>query len=888
MRWLDSLRMQLRMLFRRGREGERLGQELQFHLDQQIAENVAAGMSPEEARRAALRKFGNATLVREKTHETWSWTWLERLAQDVSFATRQIARAPGFAIIAIVTLALGIGANSAIFTLTHSLLLSSLPIQEPDRLVRLSIDMHDSQRPDAKNAELALPMIESIARRSKTLNGIFGWSVYDFVLKEGDSMHGIHGATVSGNAFQVLGTRPAAGRLLVSADDQPGGGPDGWAGVLSHRTWVQNYHADPAVVGRHITVTDRNVTIVGVAPEGFEGVLVAEHPDLYLPLEFDGALNGEQGLHSGGQLWLTTFARLKPGVSRAQAAAEMTAIFPAVKEEVLPPPMRHLPEVQKAQLAVDPGRTGWSRLRAQYTEPLLLLQLLVGAVLLICCANLSGLFLARASARQQEFAIRGALGAPRLRLMRQLFVESLMLALPGAALGVLLAWLAGPLLLHALGSREAEESLSSRPDLAVLSVSAGCALLCALLFGMAPAWTASHVSVEAALRGSHRGATAGNAGARRFFVPFQVALSLTLVVVAALLGSTVIHLRTEDSGYRTENVMFILTDFNRVPEKGADLAALYRRMVARMQGSPGIDSASVAEIPPFLGWRNGGLFMAAGNAAHAEPSQSNVNVVLANFFKTLGTRMLAGRDFLPGEDDQDSCILNQAAAQQFFPQATALGNSLRQVRHNFMTGTDTTSTCQVVGIVQDTKYASLHDSHPPIVYLPITKDTEGLSALFFVLHGRSIAEEHAAYHAAMHEMAPTSPETEPFLFTQQFSDSIAREQLLSILSGFFALLALLLSGIGIYGLVAWNVTQRTTEIGVRMALGATRGRVFLMVMRQVAILLAVGVAVGGIAAFFAARSIRSFLFEVQPGNVGVFVLSALVLVAICPFANSNW
>jgi len=880
MRWLTALQMRLRMLFQRGREGQRLSEELQFHLDHQISENVAAGMSIENARSAAMRTFGNPTLAREKARETWSWNWVDRLGQDISFATRQIARAPGFAVVAILTLALGIGANSAIFTLTHSLLLSSLPIQDPDRLVRLSIDLRDAKRPDAKNAPLDLPMIESIERRSQTLNGIFGWSVYDFVLKEGDSMTGIHGATVRGNAFQVLGTHPAVGRLLVAADDQPGGGPDGWAGVLSHRIWVQNYHADPAVVGRHITVTDRPVTIVGVAPEGFEGVLVAEHPDLYLPLEFDAALNGEQGLHSGGRLWLTTFARLKPGATLAQAAAEMNSIFSAVKDETLPAQMAHNPAVQAARLMVDPGRTGWSTLRMQYTEPLLLLQLLVGAVLLICCANLSGLFLARASARQQEFAIRGALGASRPRLMRQLFVESLMLAVPGAALGVLLAWSAGPWLLHFLGSREAESSLSSRPDFAVLSVTAGCALLCALLFGMAPAWIASHVSVEAALRGSHRGATSGNAGARRFFVPFQVALSLALVVVAALLGSTVVHLRTQDSGYRTQNVMFILTDFNRVPQKKADLLALYRRIVQRMKESPGVDQVSVAEIPPLLGWEDGGMFVAAADAAHTTPVMANANVIAADFFSTVGTKLVAGRDFRNDDADQNSCLVNEAAAHEYFSHSTVLGNSLLQNRRDFQAGTETKTTCEVIGIVQDTKYASLHDSHPPIVYLPVTGDSDGLTHLFFVLHGRSIAEERAAYHAALHEMAPTSPETEPFLFTQQFSDSIAREQLLSILSGFFALLALLLSGIGIYGLVAWNVTQRTTEIGVRMALGATRGRVFLMVMRQVAVLLAIGVAVGGVAAFFAARSIRSFLFEVQPGNVGVFVLSALALVLI--------
>ena len=878
MRSLETFRVRLRMLLDRSRH-QHLDEELEFHLKQQMAENLAAGMTPEEARHAATRTFGNVTAARERMHETWSWMWLERLLQDVRFAMRQIGRAPGFALIAILTLALGIGANNAVFTLTHALLLSSLPIQDPGSLVRLATHLPNPTNGEYVDFGLSLPMIQAIERRTQTFSGIFGWSVYDFPFTERDGIHGIHGAILSGNTFQILGVRPALGRLLLPSDDQAGGGPDGWAAMISHREWMEHFHGDPSILGRHIVVNDHSVTVIGVTPEGFEGVVVAEHPDIYLPLEFTAALYGETGLHNGSRLWLTTFARLKPGVSLAKAAAEMTTVFPAVRDEVLPAEMRHLPVVLKSRLGVTSARTGWSDLRTQYTQPLVLLQILVGAVLLICCANLSGLFLARASARQQEFAIRAALGAARGRLMRQLFVESLMLALPGALLGILLAWSAGPWILHSLGNRQAEISLSARPDLAVLSVTAACALLCALLFGMAPAWTASRVSVEAALRSSRRGATgaSGSAGVRRFFVPFQVALSLALVVVAALLGSTVVRLRTDNSGYRTENVVFYITDFNRLPQKGADLIPIYRRMLARIEELPGVIDASVAEIPPLIGWEDGGMFAAAGDA---QPLRANTNSIAAHFFAAVGTPLLAGRDLRNEDADLNSCIINQAAAARLFPHTDALGKTLRQVPSQIGNPQETTHDCQIVGIAQNAKYQTLHEEFSPIIYQPLTKDSGGLTRLFFVIHARNVDQAETGYRTVLHQIAPTTPETSPFLFTQQFNDSIAREQLLSVLSGFFALLALLLSGIGIYGLVAWNVTQRTTEIGVRMALGATRVRVFSLVMRQVAILLAVGVAAGGVAAFFAARAIRSFLFEVRPGNPAVFLLGALALLAI--------
>jgi predicted permease len=449
--------------------------------------------------------------------------------------------------------------------------------------------------------------------------------------------------------------------------------------------------------------------------------------------------------------------------------------------------------------------------------------------------------------------------------------------------GVALAWLAGPWVVHLLGSwkQGAKISLSMSPDVTVLSVTAACAVLCALLFGMAPAWVAGHTSVEAGLRGTQTRVAQGNSGARRFFVPFQVALSLVLVVVAALLGSTVVRLRTDDSGYRTKDVYFYITDFNRIPQKGAALLPLYRRMIARMNSMPGIVSASVAEVPPLFDLGDGGRFVAADASPKAQAVGTFANAVGRGFFETVGTPFVTGRDLRNDETDADSCILNQAAAARFFPKQNAMGQMLRQMPNEFGDPGQTQHICQVVGIVKDSKYFTLVQEKAPIVYLPISARLgPRLGGLYLTMNARSEAAAEAAQRTVIDEVAPTAPLSDTVRFTDVFNDSIARQQLLSVLSGFFAFLGLLLSGIGIYGLVAWSVTQRTREMGLRMALGATRMRVFLLVMRQVAILLAVGVVVGGVAAFFAAQSIRSFLFEVQPGNPAVFASAALALVLI--------
>lgn len=876
----------LRRIFRRdGLYGD-LAEEMREHIEEKTEQLMRGGMSREEAMHAARRAFGNPTVIEERGREVWQWQRLESIWADVKFAVRQLAKSPAFTATAVLTLALGIGANTGIFTLMHALLLKSLPIPEPDRLVRIALDI-DSPNGVVSDQPLNAFLLESLRRHAKSLSGAFGWTPYDFVLKEDTGLRIYSGAVISGNTFQVLGLTPAAGRLLTPADDQRGGGPDGWAAVISHRFWQQHYHADPSIIGRHVTLTDHSVTIVGVAPEGFEGVFVAMHPDFYLPLEYEPVMRGARSqLRQPGGLWLSVWARLKHGVSLKTASAEMPSLYRVAIDETLPPAVRHLAVIERSRFAVRSGGNGWSFLRPQYERPLLLLQILVGVVLLVCCVNLAGLCMARTAAREHEFAIRGALGAARSRLMQQLLVESILLALCGGALAILFAWVTDRYLLQFLADREAAAALPVRPDLATLAITGGCAVVCALLFGLAPGWLASHISIEPALRRSAQNVAAGrSAVVQRIFVPVQVALTLALVVVAAMMSATVSHLRAEHLGFRVDNILLIPADFERLPQKGPDLVHLYRRMVERIQQMPGVDSASVALSTPLHGMGQTAVFTPASSSKPAIDFTNRywVNDVGAGYFATLGTRMLAGRDFSGEDADANTCILNRSAANALFHASPAIGQTLRRTNRNMNVGQTTTWDCQVIGVVEDAKYTSLREPAPPTVYLPFGVNTDPLASMYFVIHGATLTQARDAWREVHHELAPGSPEAEPISFAVQFDDSISRERLLSVLSGFFAALALLLSVIGIYGLMASYVTRRTTEIGVRMALGATRPRIFALVMRQVVVLLLAGSVAGGCLAAFAAHSIKAFLFDVSPGDLRIFAFAVLML-ALAGFA----
>jgi predicted permease len=624
-----------------------------------------------------------------------------------------------------------------------------------------------------------------------------------------------------------------------------------------------------------------------VAPARFEGIIVTSRPDFYMPLEYEPVIRqpfGDSMLHRPGNLWLTPMARLKPGVSIGQASAEVSALSHLVIEDTLPPQARNLPGVQRARFVALPGRSGWSYLRQQYTRPLLLIQILVGAVLLISCANLAGLGLARASARQHEFALCVTLGAARARMLRQMLVESFLLAIPGALLGPGFAWGACRMLMQRFAGdawSTAQTTLTTRPDTSVLFATAGCSILCALLFGIAPAWIASRTALEPALRRAGNGSTRSERSRlRQGFVCLELALSLALVVMAGLLSATLVELHAGGTGIHLEHNFFATVDVR--PQQQRSVAThLYWRLAERMQEMPGVRSVSAVAIPPFRG-AAGAQFSVMDGTATAKPAKQNVlfNEVSANFFSELGIPLLAGRDFVNSDADANTCIVSQSAARKFFPNRPALGGTLRQYQMSMDTGGTATNDCEIIGVAGDARLMNLRRPAEATVYRPVAGDLPNPGLWIFLIRSQSLADARAAYLTALHELAPGKAEFDLIPVTVQLDESVSIERLLAQLSGFFAGLALLLSGIGIYGLVAWNVAQRTREIGVRMALGATRMRVFAMVMRQVAVPLMLGVAAGGVAGVFAARSIRSFLFEVQPGNPEVFAAAALALVLI--------
>jgi predicted permease len=889
LRAFEKLRVWFWMLFHPRRAADRLNAELEFHLEQQIAENLAAGMSREEATHAAMRTFGNPTALREQITEEWSWTWVENLLQDTHYALRQLRQSPGFLLISVLTLTLGIGANTAIFTLMNSLWLQSLPVVDPERLVIIGVSL-DGSPAKAQDEPLNLSIIESFEHHSHSFSGIFGWCEYGADLKEGDSRHDYPGAIVSGNTFDVLGVRPAAGRLLNAADDQPGGGPDGWAVVISHQFWVEHYHADPAVIGTHVTLSDYSVTIVGVTPASFGGIIVTAQPDFYMPLNYEPLMRQRQKdsmLRNPFIFDLTTMARLKPGVTRTQASAELATLTPRIVDETFPAAIRNQQSMRQIRFIALPGRSGWSFLRIRYRQPLMLMQALVATILLICCANIAGLGLARAATRLREFSLRIALGASRMRLMRQVLIENLLLTIPGALLGLAFAWFGCRILLRFLSAGlRFPVALSTRPDITVLTITATCAVLSALLSGMAPAWLLSRTAPDPTLR--HSGNIAirtQNRWLGQAFVCAQVALSLTLVVIAGLLSATLVKLRLGDTGFRTKNIASVMIDLRLRPERGVALTHLYWQMAERLHKMPGVRDSSLVDIPPLFGIAKA-QFSVLDEKTSSESGKQvlQFNEIGSNFFSTLGISLLAGRDFVNRDADAGTCILSQAAAGKLFPHSPALGSVVREYLFSLDAGKVMPKDCQVIGIVSDVKLQDLRIESQPTVYRPIAVDMANPGLMNFVIYAPSFNDAKNAYLQTLREIAPGSPELDITPISRQLDDSTSLERMLASLSGFFAGLALLLSAIGIYGLFARSVTQRTVEFGVRMALGATRSGIVLLVLRQVIRIVFIGVAIGAVTAFVSARSIRSFLFGVAPGSVAVFAAAGILLCLIALLA----
>ncbi|HEU0179045.1 MAG TPA: ABC transporter permease [Blastocatellia bacterium] len=867
--------------FRRDRFDRELEEEMKFHLEMKAEANLTAGMSMEEAHYAARRRFGNQTFFREISRETWGFRFLETLWQDFRYSVRMLRKSPIFFLTAVLTLAAGIGANTAIFTLLHGLFLRDLPVLRPAELARINLI---GPLPGSESAELGIPwrMYQQLHLQQQSFTDLSAWVASRINIRDGEGVLRMYPAIhTTGNAFEVLSVKPYLGRMLTSSDDVRGGSSTGWPAVLSYGFWYERFGGDPQIIGKQIEISNTIVTVVGVTPPEFQGVLPGESTKIYLPLQFLAVLFGKDILDSPTSgLYCRPIGRLKSGINLTQANAEMSVYQPTLIREFLSPDQTPPSFIEKAKLTVSSARTGLgSFLVKQYWQPLILMQCMVAVVLLLCCVNVGGLMMSTVYSRRHEFAVRMAMGAGRWRLTRQYLTESFVIAAAGATLGAAAAWYGIRLLLAFFIDPNRQEGLFIKPDNTSLLITSLFAVLTTLLFGAAPAWHAGRSDPGTLLKSR---TTLG--GRKRIlgraFVPIQVALSVALVASAGLLSQSLIRIRAEQVGFDIGHITITCSQFYNLPQKGDALLDLYQRMVDRLEQLPGIQSAAATWYTPMTNSMATAVFQATGSSANSrEDSRLAWNQVGPGYFRTMQIRILAGREFERNERDRSVCILNKSAASHLFPQQVAIG---QYVRSNDPQQFPQEATCRVIGLAEDAKYASAREQAPRTIYFPLNRSSGG--ALVFLMRSDYEATAAAAYRRALAEIAPTTALLRFATLQRQMDDSLGQQRLITLMSQLFGGLALFLSALGLYGLLSSSVAQRTGEIGVRIALGAQRGAVLRMILYEALRLLTAGVILGSIALLLTVRLIQGLLYAISPFDPTILfatvgLLGCVILVA---------
>ena len=791
---------------------------------------------------------------------------MQTIWQDLRYGARLLLLNPGFAIVAILSLALGIGANTAIFQLLNAVRIRTLPVKNPQELavVRI-IDRHwNSGRFTGPYSQLTNPLWEQIRDHQQAFSSIFAWDREGLNLSTGGEARYAQGIWVSGDFFKVLEVTPILGRVFTPADDQRGcGSPNA---VISYSFWQHEFGGAPGVLGRKLTLEGHPFEIIGITPASFYGVEVGRSFDVAIPICSEPIIRGEDSmLEMRHGWWLAAMGRLNPGWTLARATAHLTALSPGFLEATLPPV--YDAEASKKYFAYKfgafPADTGFSNLRRNYESPLWLLLSIAGLVLLIACANLANLMLARASAREREIGIRLALGASRGRLIRQLLSESLLLAAVGATLGAGVAQVLSRLLVSYLSTKGSQLFVDLNPDWRVLGFTAGLAVLTTVLFGLTPALRATRVSPSEVLKSNGRGLTTGRErfSLRRALVVSQVAISLVLLVGALLFVRSLRNLVTLDAGFRQDGILITELDLTRLKLPPERRQTYKRELLDHIRAIPGVFAAADTSIVPVSGngWNEEVEIV---GTEKVKKEDSNLARITPDYFKTLGTPILVGRDF----DDRDTAtspkvaIVNETFARKFLDGANPVGRRFRVIEY---VGRPT-FLYEIVGFVKDTKYYNLKDDFAPIIFVPAFQDQRpDLFAQFLI---RSSLPLTGLLSEVKHTIGEASPEIniDFHVFKTQIRESLLRERLMATLSGFFGFLAALLATIGLYGLISYTVARRTNEIGIRMALGAQRGDVVKMVLREAGVLLAIGLGVGTALSLVAAKTASSMLFGLKP------------------------
>jgi putative ABC transport system permease protein len=801
----------------------------------------------------------------------------DTLIQDLRYAVRTLRSSPGFAAVAILSLALGIGANTAIFSLIDAVMLKYLPVSHPEQLLQIVSDNSGGYYTN--------PIWEQLRDRQDVFSGVFAWSPARFNLSPGGEAHYAEGMWASGDIFATLGVRPILGRAFTPADDRRGCPA---IAVLTYSFWQKQYGGSAGVLNQTISLDSHPFQVVGVVEPGFAGMDVGRPLNLIVPLCTEPVTRGENSaLDRRSSWWLRAVGRPKPGVSPQQVNARLQILAPEVFGATVPPDWRPDDQQQYRErfLKARPAATGLSFIRTEYRPALIALMVVVAVVLLIACANVANLLLARATRRQREIAVRLALGAGRARLIRQLLTESLLLSLAGAALGVLFAQWGSRLLVGLLATKGNQVSLNLALNTSVLLFTAAVAIATGLLFGMAPAWRSARVQPQSAMKANARGVAEGHSrfSLGKALVIAQVALSLVLLVGAGLLLGTFQKLATLNPGFEREHVLLVSVDVRngRYPQERR--AAAYREMLDRLRAIPGVRSASSSDITPLShSSSNDELKVEGFTPKSREDSMAYFNQVSWDYFETLQTPLVAGRDF----NDRDTptaprvAIINETMARKFFGNRNPLGKF-----YQTDDGAEVSPPVEIVGIVKDAKYLSLREEILPTVYVAASQEAKPALYINFELRAAGSATDLIPSIKTVMDQVNRDISLNFVTLETQVNESLNRERLLATLSGFFGGLALLLATIGLYGVMSYNVARRRNEIGIRMALGAERARVLRMVLREVALLVCAGVGVGVCVALACTRLVASFLFGLKATDPATVVLSAAVLIGVAALAG---
>jgi predicted permease len=880
-------------VFRAGDLHRQVSDELAFHIESYAAELERRGISREEAMRRARAELGSLAARREDCRRAWGAQFFDELAGDLRYALRMLAKSPGFALIAIGSLALGIGVNTVIFTAAQHMLLDRLAVPHPEHLRLLEwIEptdngvvnemwgwWDDNADRTSVSTSFSYPVYEQLRRQNRAMQELFAFKpLGGQTVTVNGKPEALDAEMVSGDYFAALGVQPELGRAIDEADDgAPGSGP---VAMISDGYWTTHFARNPDVIGKTLLLNTVPLTIVGVAPKGFTGASSAQGaPVVFFPMSMQpmvspspfNATKSPSLLTNTREWWVLVMARVKPSVPDRMAAAELSVTLNAAVRATMPVSGKTIPKL----LLMD-GSRGQNPSAEEMAKPITVLMGLAGFVLLLACANLANLLLARASARQREMSVRMAMGAARGRVVRQMLTESLLISMLGGAAGLALAYAVRNGIPRLLSNAWLPPAFAARFDWRIFGFAAGISLVTGLIFGLAPAWAATRVEVSSGLKDAAQTTTHRRRGlAGKALVALQVALSMLLVVSAGLFTRTLMELGHVNLGFRPDNLLL----FDIVPPQAHYLEAattpLYRRLEEKLASIPGVERETLVKEPLISGNADLATFVPEGAPRKKDGDNPSVldNAVGANFFRTFGIPIVAGRGFDATDTGTSPrvAVINEALAKKYFP-------NLNPVGRTFAFGYHEPVHIEVVGICGDTKYYDLRADSEPILYLPYWQRQHGISQATFVLKSRM--DRGALMDAVRKAVAGVDanlPLTDVRTQNEQIAAKMRTERIFADLTAGFGLLALLLAAIGIYGMLAYSVSRRTSEIGIRMALGARPAMVLGMVLREAAWIAAIGVLIGLGAALGLGRVVASMLYGLKSWDPATLIGCALLL-----------